>query len=55
MLNANFDRESIHNITGVDNRKFEEIKTKFQQIQIAPVIAAQSLSDNHMSYSKTTD
>ena len=55
MLNANFDWQSIQKITGVDNNQFEEIKTKLQQFQIAPFIAEQSLSDNHISYSQTSD
>ena len=45
MLHSDLDWKSIYKITGIDNNKFEDMKIKLQQLQIAPVIADKSLSD----------
>ena len=39
---------------GIDNNKFEDMKIKLQQLQIAPVIADKSLSDSNILYSNKT-
>jgi len=49
MLNSHLDWQSIHKITGIDNNHYDDMKTKLQQLQIAPVIADKSLSNSSIS------